>query len=348
MDTGKSPNLSKSIGRLWSELEDQNKKHTMDHTFVRNLEPSFPNGVDMAWVMTDTYSGNQRRAKRPIPDNQKDEMYWERRKKNNVAAKKSRENKRKLDLVIRDRLAILEEENALLRREMCVLKVRYGIPANISILTDEERENCLTSVRISMQNAYAAVDDVNIKKEIDGDQSPEHRTIVSSNGYTENSPNGKANFEAGQGVTMYTPFGGVVLATSHPHAQSLEKYPSEYQSYCDAMPDAVSSYTQLPVTYQSRHVMQHSPCSTVSSDSDSTHQEPFDLSINGKNRYDSDGGSISQSPESNRGNISPDVTNDETRQLKNENDEIRNKLQQLSEQVSRMQHLICTKQEHPK
>ncbi|KAL3853164.1 hypothetical protein ACJMK2_016730 [Sinanodonta woodiana] len=325
-----------------------NKNHAMDHTFLQSLDPSFSNGVDMAWVMTDAYAGNQRRAKRPIPDNQKDEMYWEKRKKNNVAAKKSRENKRKLDLVIRDRLTVLEEENALLRRENCALKVRLGIPANVNFLTDEERENCLTTVRISMQNTYAAVDDVHIKNEIVCDQSPEHSTTDSSNGYNDKSPHGKANFEVGQGVTRYTPFGGVVLSITPPHEQSLDKYPSEYRGYCDPMPNAISSCTELPATYQSKQVMQYSPCSTVSSDGDSSHQEPFDLSIHGKNRYDSDGRSISQSPESNRDNISPDVTSEEIIRIKNDDDEIRNKLQQLSEQVSRMQQLIFTKQEHPK
>ncbi|KAK3609083.1 hypothetical protein CHS0354_011843 [Potamilus streckersoni] len=320
----------------------------MYQTFVPNPESSFPIGVDTFCLRTNANAINQRRAKRHIPDNQKDELYWERRKRNNIAAKKSRENKRKLDEMKLDKFAVLEEENALLRKEICVLRARYRIPNELSIHTDEEREKCLMINRVSMQDKSKAVDDVKNKEEI-VDNSPERCRVDSKNGYTifERSRNGKAELDAGQGVSVYTPFGGVMSAIpSHEH--SLQQYPSPPPGYFDAMPNAISSSRQLPVSYQYRPVKPESPCGTESSNSDWTYQEPFDLSINGSKKYEPNGRSVSQSSELNKHYISPDLLSDQNRQLKNENDEIRKKLKQLSEQVSRIQQLIYTKQEYSK
>ena len=47
----------------------------------------------------------QRRAKRVIPDTEKDEKYWEKRKRNNMAAKRSRENKRLIENDIRHKVS---------------------------------------------------------------------------------------------------------------------------------------------------------------------------------------------------------------------------------------------------
>ncbi|CAL1536991.1 unnamed protein product, partial [Lymnaea stagnalis] len=65
---------------------------------------------------------SSRRAKRVIPDTEKDDKYWEKRKRNNMAAKKSRENKRLVENDIRQKVMYLEEQNALLRKEIMIIK----------------------------------------------------------------------------------------------------------------------------------------------------------------------------------------------------------------------------------
>ncbi|XP_068610465.1 thyrotroph embryonic factor-like isoform X2 [Brachionichthys hirsutus] len=57
-----------------------------------------------------------------VPEGQKDEKYWRRRNKNNVAAKRSREARRLKENQIGVRAAFLERENAALRAEVAELR----------------------------------------------------------------------------------------------------------------------------------------------------------------------------------------------------------------------------------
>uniref|UniRef100_A0A8B9YNX4 BZIP domain-containing protein n=1 Tax=Bos mutus grunniens TaxID=30521 RepID=A0A8B9YNX4_BOSMU len=69
-----------------------------------------------------------RRQREFTPEEKKDTVYWEKRRKNNEAAKRSREKRRLND----GRLAALLEENALLRAELRALKHRFGLlPATV-------------------------------------------------------------------------------------------------------------------------------------------------------------------------------------------------------------------------
>ncbi|CBY19316.1 unnamed protein product [Oikopleura dioica] len=56
--------------------------------------------------------------KRPVPQSQKDELYWERRRKNNLAAKRSRESRRLRDNQTTLRTGFLESENMELREKI--------------------------------------------------------------------------------------------------------------------------------------------------------------------------------------------------------------------------------------
>ncbi|XP_005814452.1 thyrotroph embryonic factor isoform X2 [Xiphophorus maculatus] len=57
-----------------------------------------------------------------VPEEQKDEKYWQRRKKNNMAAKRSRDARRLKENQITVRAAFLERENAALRQEVAELR----------------------------------------------------------------------------------------------------------------------------------------------------------------------------------------------------------------------------------
>ncbi|KAH8280597.1 hypothetical protein KR018_012055 [Drosophila ironensis] len=63
-----------------------------------------------------------RGEKRPIPDAQKDAKYYERRKRNNEAAKKSRDARKIREDRIAFRAAILEQENSILRAQVMALR----------------------------------------------------------------------------------------------------------------------------------------------------------------------------------------------------------------------------------
>ncbi|XP_051958518.1 thyrotroph embryonic factor-like isoform X1 [Xyrauchen texanus] len=66
-----------------------------------------------------------------VPDEQKDEKYWHRRKKNNIAAKRSREARRLKENQITVRAAFLERENTALRLEVAELRKDFGRSKNV-------------------------------------------------------------------------------------------------------------------------------------------------------------------------------------------------------------------------
>lgn len=71
--------------------------------------------------------GHARRKREFMPDHKKDTMYWEKRRKNNEAAKRSREKRRLNDVAMESQLAALSRENAVLRTELLSLKLRFGL-----------------------------------------------------------------------------------------------------------------------------------------------------------------------------------------------------------------------------
>lgn len=70
---------------------------------------------------------HSRRKREFMPDDKKDTMYWEKRRKNNEAAKRSREKRRLNDVAMESQLAALSRENAVLRTELLSLKLRFGL-----------------------------------------------------------------------------------------------------------------------------------------------------------------------------------------------------------------------------
>lgn len=70
---------------------------------------------------------NARKQREFIPDNKKDESYWDRRRRNNEAAKRSREKRRLNDMVLETRVLELTKENAVLRAQLSAIRDKYGI-----------------------------------------------------------------------------------------------------------------------------------------------------------------------------------------------------------------------------
>ncbi|XP_037680272.1 NFIL3 like protein [Choloepus didactylus] len=68
-----------------------------------------------------------RRQREFTPQEKKDTVYWEKRRKNNEAARRSREKRRLKDEAVEGRLAVLLEENARLRAELRALKLHFGL-----------------------------------------------------------------------------------------------------------------------------------------------------------------------------------------------------------------------------
>ncbi|XP_078573686.1 uncharacterized protein LOC144860390 [Branchiostoma floridae x Branchiostoma japonicum] len=67
---------------------------------------------------------SSRKRREFIPEEKKDGAYWDKRRKNNEAAKRSREKRRLNDMVLETRVLQLTQENARLRAEMYAMKQR--------------------------------------------------------------------------------------------------------------------------------------------------------------------------------------------------------------------------------
>lgn len=68
-----------------------------------------------------------RRKREFIPNEKKDALYWEKRRKNNEAAKRSREKRRMNDYVLESHFVALKEENARLSAELMAIKLHFGL-----------------------------------------------------------------------------------------------------------------------------------------------------------------------------------------------------------------------------
>lgn len=110
----------------------------LGHSFPLKRKESPGNAEAMAGSSCDEDSaGSARRKREFIPNEKKDEGYWDKRRKNNEAAKRSREKRRANDMVLERRVLGLLEENARLKAELLALKLRFGLikdASDVSIL----------------------------------------------------------------------------------------------------------------------------------------------------------------------------------------------------------------------
>ncbi|KAI4800102.1 hypothetical protein KUCAC02_016388 [Chaenocephalus aceratus] len=82
---------------------------------------------------------NCRRKREFISDEKKDACYWEKRRKNNEAAKRSREKRRINDMVLENRVLALNDENMILKTELLQLKLRFGLISTASYIEKSQQ-----------------------------------------------------------------------------------------------------------------------------------------------------------------------------------------------------------------
>ncbi|XP_078729177.1 thyrotroph embryonic factor-like [Lampetra fluviatilis] len=90
-------------------------------------------------------------CKSHVPDELKDERYWARRRKNNTAAKRSRDARRLKENQIVVRASFLEQENAALRRELAEMRRDLSRVRNLTAKYEAQGEShgearCLSEI----------------------------------------------------------------------------------------------------------------------------------------------------------------------------------------------------------
>lgn len=117
-----SPIPSENLVKTESDippLETSNHSHSSPSSSTGT--PSTP--LDLA--SPDADDDNRmppKKRQHTVPETQKDELYWEKRKKNNDSARRSREARRLKEEQIALRVVFLEQENLQLRTEVSLLK----------------------------------------------------------------------------------------------------------------------------------------------------------------------------------------------------------------------------------
>lgn len=89
-----------------------------------------------------------RRKREFIPEERKDHQYWERRRKNNEAAKRSREKRRINDIVLENKLLALGEENTSLKAELLSLKLKFGLLSSTAYTQEVQKLANATSTNL--------------------------------------------------------------------------------------------------------------------------------------------------------------------------------------------------------
>ena len=80
---------------------------------------------------------NQRKQREFIPENKKDDSYWDRRRRNNEAAKRSREKRRLNDMLLENRVLELTKDNHILQAQLNAIYEKYGIKGENLICMDQ-------------------------------------------------------------------------------------------------------------------------------------------------------------------------------------------------------------------
>ncbi|XP_026883936.2 nuclear factor, interleukin 3 regulated, member 5 [Electrophorus electricus] len=99
---------------------------------------------------------NCRRKREFISEEKKDASYWEKRRKNNEAAKRSREKRRLNDMVLENRVMALNEENVRLKTELLQLKLRFGLITTASYMEKSQQISSGTEAAGSNTTAGSA------------------------------------------------------------------------------------------------------------------------------------------------------------------------------------------------
>ncbi|XP_024880560.1 histone-lysine N-methyltransferase 2D-like [Temnothorax curvispinosus] len=96
---------------------------------------------------------SQRKQREFIPDNKKDDSYWDRRRRNNEAAKRSREKRRFNDMVLEQRVMELSKENHILKAQLEAIRDKFGICGESVINTEHVLAALPTEPPISVKRA---------------------------------------------------------------------------------------------------------------------------------------------------------------------------------------------------
>ncbi|KAK7940169.1 hypothetical protein WMY93_003495 [Mugilogobius chulae] len=142
-----------------------------------------------------------RRKREFISDEKKDASYWEKRRKNNEAAKRSREKRRLNDMVLENRVMALNDENVRLKTELLQLKLRFGLISTASYM---EKSQQITGSSTNMNSSASSASSTSTQYYTNG-YSSSQVTINSDSSETEQSGRNESHRQ----LVKYSPRGSL-------------------------------------------------------------------------------------------------------------------------------------------
>lgn len=134
--TNNLPSSSTPNPNVSSTTTDTSSLSLLNRNLASNLPitPTNPNPIN-------------RKRRQLVPVEQKDDGYWIKRKKNNEAARRSREKRRANDLLIERKLAELQKENIQLKQQIYALQVKYGETPTLASANSTPSQNAAQVLR---------------------------------------------------------------------------------------------------------------------------------------------------------------------------------------------------------
>lgn len=199
-----------------------------------------------------------RRKREFIPDEKKDNLYWERRRKNNEAAKRSREKRRINDMVLENKLMALGEENASLKAELLSLKLKFGLVSSAAYAQEIQKLSSSTTV-----NLYQELVPPNAEQ---GPSSRDLNSLHLRSSYVsviKHSPHMPETCPAPQGSYAICRSTEVKREQAENGSYTQERF-SPYEVYKNCMNSPLSGFCSKPASFL--HITRSSSNSPRSSD----------------------------------------------------------------------------------
>ncbi|PWA15535.1 uncharacterized protein LOC122821427 [Gambusia affinis] len=202
-----------------------------------------------------------RRKRQFISDEKKDASYWEKRRKNNEAAKRSREKRRLNDMVLENRVIALNDENVRLKTELLQLKLRFGLISTASYIEKSQQ----ISVANDGGNGGSSSSSSSNQYYSSGYSSGSQVMINSDSSETEQSGHSDNHRQ----LVKYSPRGSLSDMSDGSSRDSPEPMPFEIKQEGDRLEMDISSDTTTQIMFN----IHRGPASTSTSHRIKQHQE---------------------------------------------------------------------------
>ncbi|XP_033847547.1 nuclear factor, interleukin 3 regulated, member 5 [Periophthalmus magnuspinnatus] len=207
-----------------------------------------------------------RRKREFISDEKKDASYWEKRRKNNEAAKRSREKRRMNDMVLENRVIALNEENVRLKTELLQLKLRFGLITAASYMEKSQQiSSGEATINSSSGNSATGTPNSNAYLSSSGYSSASQVMMNSDSSETEQSIRGDCH----NSFQKYSPRGSVSDMSDgssrdspEPMGYSIKKEPPMDLARLENIPNGIpnGTYSTAVPSHQSAVMAEGQQC----------------------------------------------------------------------------------------